>query len=60
MAAADYQVVGRNPKALFSLKVHRGEGISNSVKYWIKPNIENRIKNGEIKAHFRSEIVEMR
>jgi thioredoxin reductase (NADPH) len=40
--------------------VHRGEGISNSVKYWIKPNIENRIKNGEIKAHFRSEIVEIR
>ena len=29
--------------------VHRGAGISNSVKYWIKPNIENRIKCGEIK-----------
>ena len=28
--------------------VHRGEGIHNNVKYWIKPNIENRIKNGEI------------
>jgi thioredoxin reductase (NADPH) len=32
--------------------VHRGEGISNSVKYWIKPNIENRIKSGEIRAFF--------
>jgi thioredoxin reductase (NADPH) len=40
--------------------VHRGEGISNSVKYWIKPNIENRINNGEVKAHFRSEVVEIR
>lgn len=36
--------------------IHRGEGISPSVKYWIKPNIENRIKNGEIKAYFRSSV----
>jgi thioredoxin reductase (NADPH) len=40
--------------------VHRGDGISNSVKYWIKPNIENRIANGEVKAHFRSEVVDIR
>jgi thioredoxin reductase (NADPH) len=40
--------------------VHRGEGISNSVKYWIKPNIENRIANGEVKAYFRSEVSEIR
>src|SRR5437867_9409714 len=40
--------------------VHRGGEISNSVKYWIKPNIENRIKSGEIKAYFRSRIVEIR
>ena len=39
--------------------IHRGEGISNSVKYWIKPNIENRIKSGEIKAYFRSRVVEI-
>jgi len=37
--------------------VHRGEGIHQNVKYWIKPNIENRIKSGEIKAYFRSKIV---
>lgn len=36
--------------------VHRGEGLSPKVKYWIKPNIENRIKNGEIKAYFKSSI----
>ena len=40
--------------------VHRGAGISNSVKYWIKPNIENRIKNGEIKAYFHSRVKEIR
>ncbi len=40
--------------------VHRGAGISNNVKYWIKPNIENRIKNGEIKAYFHSTVKEIR
>jgi len=40
--------------------VHRGGEISRSVKYWIKPNIENRIKAGEIKAYFHSRIVEIR
>jgi len=40
--------------------VHRGGEISRAVKYWIKPNIENRIKNGEIKAYFHSRVVEIR
>ncbi|MGC2324272.1 MAG: YpdA family putative bacillithiol disulfide reductase [Terriglobales bacterium] len=40
--------------------VHRGPGISASVKYWIKPDIENRIKNGEIKAYFNSSVGEIR
>ena len=40
--------------------VHRGEGIHHHVKYWIKPNIENRIKNNEIPAYFRSTIKEIR
>jgi thioredoxin reductase (NADPH) len=39
--------------------IHRGEGISDKVKYWIKPNIENRIKNGEIRACFQSQVVEI-
>ncbi len=34
--------------------VHRGPGMHKHVKYWIKPNIENRIKNDEIKAYFGS------
>lgn len=39
--------------------IHRGAGISSKVKYWIKPNIENRIKNGEIPAYFHSQIIEI-
>jgi thioredoxin reductase (NADPH) len=39
--------------------IHRGPGISDSVKYWIKPNIENRIQNGEIRAYFHSRVVEI-
>ena len=37
----------------------RGEGIHRHVKYWIKPNIENRIKNGEITAYFNSKVLEI-
>ncbi len=40
--------------------IHRGGQISEKVKYWIRPNIENRIKNGEIKAYFRSKVLEIR
>ena len=40
--------------------IHRGPGIHHHVKYWIKPNIENRIKAGEVKAHFNSSVVEIR
>ena len=29
------------------------------VKYWIKPNIENRIKEGSIKAFFNSKVTEI-
>ena len=33
--------------------VHRGAKMHHHVKYWILPDIENRIKNGEIAAYFR-------
>jgi len=39
--------------------IHRGPGISDRVKYWIKPNIENRIKNGEIPGYFHSNVLEI-
>lgn len=40
--------------------VHRGEGFGESVKYWVKPDIENRVKEGSIAAHFNASITEIR
>ncbi|KPM48595.1 YpdA family putative bacillithiol disulfide reductase [Jiulongibacter sediminis] len=40
--------------------VIREEGIGERVKYWVKPDIENRIKEGSITAHFSSQIKEIR
>ena len=34
--------------------VIRGEGIGPRVKYWVKPDIENRIKEGSIKSYTNS------
>lgn len=39
--------------------VARGEAISDRVKYWIKPDLENRIRAGAIRALFRTRIVEI-
>ena len=39
--------------------VIRGNEISPRVKYWIKPNIENRIKEGSITAIFNSQVTEI-
>jgi len=60
---------GKNSAAIVALElwrsgarvtlVYRGPGIQAHVKYWIKPDIENRIKNGEIKAYFESDVVEI-
>ena len=67
---SDVAVIGaKNSAAIASLEllwygarvtmVHRGPGVSDSVKYWIKPNIENRIKSGEVKAFFHSHVREI-
>ncbi|KAA9039252.1 YpdA family putative bacillithiol disulfide reductase [Ginsengibacter hankyongi] len=40
--------------------VIRGDKISDRVKYWVKPDIENRIAEGSIKAYFNSTIEEIR
>ena len=39
--------------------VIRGNEVGSRVKYWAKPDIENRIKEGSIKAFFNAEIVEI-
>lgn len=38
----------------------RGGAIKESVKYWVKPDIENRIKSGEIRSYFHSTVKEIR
>lgn len=40
--------------------VIRGPEIGKRVKYWVKPDIENRIKENSIKAYFNSGIKEIR
>ncbi|HEX5168898.1 MAG TPA: YpdA family putative bacillithiol disulfide reductase [Cyclobacteriaceae bacterium] len=37
--------------------VIREPALRDSVKYWVKPDIENRIKEGSIKAYFNAEVV---
>jgi len=36
--------------------VHRGAELHRHIKYWIKPDIENRIKNGEVTAYLSSSV----
>ncbi|HWC15724.1 MAG TPA: YpdA family putative bacillithiol disulfide reductase [Terriglobales bacterium] len=55
---------GKNSAAIAALElwrhgarvtlVHRGPAMHKNVKYWILPDIENRIRNGEIAAYFNS------
>lgn len=63
----DVMVIGaKNSAAIAALElfwtgarvtlVHRGPEIHRHVKYWIKPNIENRIRNGEIKGYFNTTV----
>lgn len=39
---------------------HRGAALGESIKYWVKPDIENRIKEGTVTALFSTSIVEIR
>jgi thioredoxin reductase (NADPH) len=60
-------VGGKNSAAIAALElcwtgarvtlIHRGPGIRENVKYWIKPNLENRIKAGEIRAYFHTTVL---
>jgi thioredoxin reductase (NADPH) len=63
----DVMVIGaKNSAAIAALElwrrgarvtlVHRGPGVHKNVKYWIKPDIENRIANREIAAYFSSSV----
>ncbi|MCX2575968.1 YpdA family putative bacillithiol disulfide reductase [Pedobacter sandarakinus] len=37
----------------------RGDNLGPHVKYWVRPDIENRIKEGSINAYFNSELLEI-
>jgi thioredoxin reductase (NADPH) len=60
---------GKNSAAIAALElwrhgarvtvIHRGAELHRHVKYWIKPDLENRIKAGEIKAYFSSKVLEI-
>jgi thioredoxin reductase (NADPH) len=40
--------------------IHRGEQLRRTIKYWILPDIENRIANGEVKARFQTIVTEIK
>jgi thioredoxin reductase (NADPH) len=60
---------GKNSAAIAALElwrhgarvtlIYRGPQIPPHVKYWIKPDIENRIKDGEVAAYFNSNVLEI-
>lgn len=62
-------VGGKNSAAIAALElfrhgaevtlIHKNEKLSDSIKYWIKPDLENRIKNGEIKFFPNSKLTEI-
>jgi thioredoxin reductase (NADPH) len=63
-------VGGKNSAAIAALElyraragvtlVHRGRTLSDSIKYWIRPDIENRLKEGSIRGLFETCVTEIR
>jgi thioredoxin reductase (NADPH) len=63
-------VGGKNSAAIAALElhragarvtlVHRRERLADSIKYWIKPDIDNRIKEGALATRFLARIAEIR
>lgn len=62
-------VGGKNSAAIAALElcrsgasvtlVHRRAALGESIKYWIKPDIENRLKGGAIRGLFETRVVEI-
>jgi thioredoxin reductase (NADPH) len=68
---SDVAVIGgRNSAAIAALElfwtgarvtlIHREPQLSDKIKYWIKPNIENRLQSGEITGYLNSTVEEIR
>lgn len=47
-------------KGAYVTMVIKGDEIGSRVKYWVRPDIENRIKEGSIKAYFNSTLKDIR
>ena len=63
-------VGGKNSAAIAALElyragarvtlVHRAASLSDAIKYWIRPDIENRIKEGAIATRLAARVLEIR
>ena len=63
-------VGGKNSAAITALElcragasvtlVHRRANLAESIKYWIKPDIDNRLKEGAVRGLFETRVVEIR
>ena len=61
---------GKNSAAIAALElyrhgasvtlIHRKEKLSDGIKYWTLPDIENRIKEGSVAAYFLTEVKEIK
>ncbi len=40
--------------------IHRDSDLSTHIKYWVRPDIKNRITRGEVEAHLETQVVEIR
>ena len=39
--------------------IYRGAALGKHIKYWVLPDIQNRIRNGEIRAYLSTEVIEI-
>lgn len=58
-SAADVALETYRTGANVSILV-RHPSLKKTIKYWVKPDIDNRIKEGSITGYFNSEVVEIR
>ena len=58
-SAADAALETYRSNANVTMVVREPE-LNPKIKYWVKPDIDNRIKEGSITAHFNSELLEIR
>ena len=58
-SAADAALETYRANANVSILV-RNDSLKKTIKYWVKPDIDNRIEEGSITGYFNSEVIEIR